>query len=82
MLASLPDDVRELVISVQARARQSPKEQDIRALAAEKASQAGHGPVPVAQISALADVAIGLTAEIADTLAELAELTGSGHGRA
>lgn len=78
-MAALPDDVRELVASVRARARTALQECDIRALAAEKTALV-RDSATVAQINALADVAISRAEEIADALAELAELTGSGHG--
>lgn len=81
MIAGLPDDVKELVASVRARARNAPRECDIRALAAEKAART-EDPATVAQINALADFAALRLEEIADVVAELAELTGSGRGRA
>lgn len=78
MIAALPDDVRELVASVRARAREAPRECDIRALA-EQAAAARDDPVTVAQINALADFAALRLEEIAGAVAELADLTGSGH---
>lgn len=80
VIAALPDDVRELVASVRARARTAPQERDIRALAAEKAARA-KDPATVAQINALADFAAMRLEEIAGVVAELAELTGSGNVR-
>ncbi len=79
-LAGLPDDVRELVVSVQARARQSPRPQQIRALADEKRAQSAGDPVTVAQINTLAGLAEERSGQVADLAAQLAELVGSSHG--
>jgi hypothetical protein len=74
--------VRELVASVQARAREAPTADGIRALAAEKAHAARDSPMTLAQINALADAAIRRVEKVTHLLTRLAELTGSGHARA
>jgi hypothetical protein len=78
----LPEDLRELVASVQAKAREAPGVSEVRALAAEKERQAQGSPVTLTQVRALADIAVRRAERVATLTIRLAELTGGGRAGA